>query len=86
MEQLKNRVLSDTEWRLVARLREVPEGPLRVQLFEFLDQLADFVREPSCPEVQADGVPCGAVSTDCAECLAVKEMLQTLRASWERSS
>lgn len=84
MEQLKNRVLTDGEWQMIARLREVPEGQMRELLFEFLGQLIEFVREPRCPEVQADGVPCGAVSTDCAECLAVKEMLQTLRASWEQ--
>jgi hypothetical protein len=84
MEQLKNYVLSDSEWRIIARLREVPESPVRGLLFEFLDQLTDFVREPRCPEVQADGVPCGAVSTDCIECLAVKQMLETLRNSVQK--
>ena len=39
MEELKNHVLTDREWHMIARLREVPEGPLREQLFEFLDQL-----------------------------------------------
>lgn len=84
MEQLKNYVLTDAEWQIIARLREVPEGRMREMLFEFLGQLTDFVREPRCPEVQADGVPCGAVSTDCAECLAVTEMLETLRNSVQK--
>jgi hypothetical protein len=84
MEQLKNRVLTEREWQIIARLREVPESPLRETLFEFLGQLSDFVREPRCPEAQADGVPCGAVSTDCVECLAVQEMLDTLRSSVQK--
>ena len=84
MEQLKNHVLTDSEWHMIARLREVPEGQIRELLFEFLGQLTDFVREPRCPEVQADGVPCGGVSTDCAECLTVKEMLDTLRSSVQK--
>ena len=84
MEQLKNHVLTDREWHMIARLREVPEGRIRELLFEFLGQLTDFVQEPRCAEVQADGVPCGTVSTDCAECLAVKEMLETLRSSVQK--
>ena len=81
---MKNHVLSDWEWHLIARLREVPEGPLRGQLLELLDELVSFVREPRCSEVQADGVPCGAIGIDCEDCLHVSELLATLRSSLQR--
>ncbi len=84
MESLKNHVLSEWEWRLIARLREAPEGPLRHRLLELLDELVQFLREPRCAQVQADGVPCGAVEADCEECLQVAEMLTTLRSSLQR--
>jgi len=80
VESLKNHVLSDWEWRLIARLREVPEGPLRSRLLELLDELVLFVREPRCPQVQGDGVPCAGIGVDCDECLHVSELLATLRA------
>ena len=79
MEELKNHVLTDQEWRIVAGLREVPLGRPREQLLAFLAELTDFVREPRCSQVQADGVPCGAVQADCEECLHVEEMLRSLR-------
>jgi hypothetical protein len=84
MESFKSRILSDWEWRFVARLREVPESPLREKLLNLCDELVVFVREPHCPQVQADGVPCGAVDSDCEDCLKLSELLDTLYESLQR--
>ncbi|HKI83200.1 MAG TPA: hypothetical protein VKA63_02590 [Candidatus Krumholzibacteria bacterium] len=84
MEKLENHVVSAWEWRILSRLREVPEGPLRDRLLDFLNELVVFVQEPRCAQVQADGVPCGAVDADCEECLKVNELLDTLHGSLQR--
>ncbi len=84
MEKLENHVLSAWEWRILSRMREVPEGPLRDRLLNLLEELVALVQEPRCSQVQADGVPCGAVDADCEECLKVTELLDTLHGSLQR--
>jgi hypothetical protein len=60
--------LTAEEQALLARLREVPAGPLRTSLVELLMDLAAFAREPSCAAAQADGVPCDSVHSTCDRC------------------
>ena len=41
--------------------------------------LADFVAEPSCAEMQADGAPCPTPDTSCDECRKLTTILEGLR-------
>jgi hypothetical protein len=80
MEQETVRVkLDPEEWKLIAGLRDIPPSPLRHLMHEMMISLVDYVREPKCPELQADGVPCEAPNADCEQCMKVKELLFTLR-------
>jgi hypothetical protein len=76
------------ERRLLWSLREVPPGRQRAVLLAFLDELVAFVREPHCPEMQADGVPCGSAGISCDQCRQVVSMLEELRLwiRWIRES
>jgi hypothetical protein len=71
--------LDPEEWKLVAGLRDIPPSPLRDLMHEMMIALVDYVREPKCPELQADGVPCEDPAADCEQCMRVKELLFTLR-------
>ena len=71
--------LDHEEWKLVAGLRDIPPSPLRDLMREMMLALVDYVREPKCPELQADGVPCETPAADCEQCMKVKELLFTLR-------
>jgi hypothetical protein len=71
--------LDPDEWKLVAGLRDIPPSPLRDLMREMMLALVDYVREPKCPELQADGVPCETPEADCEQCVRVKELLFTLR-------
>jgi hypothetical protein len=71
--------LGADEWRLIQALRELPESTLRARLWELLVELTDFVREPRCPEVQADGVPCASAQASCDQCAQVTDLLERLR-------
>ena len=51
----------------------------------FVLQLTDFVREPRCPEVQADGVPCDTPDADCEQCLKIQELLNSLHNALPRT-
>lgn len=75
--------LSEREWDLVSVLRDLPASPLRELLHELLHRLVEFVREPGCSEMQADGVPCDRSEADCEECRHVRQMLETLRLGLE---
>lgn len=72
--------LSPQEWRLVAALREIPPSPLRDLLGDALQELVEAVREPRCPEAQADGFPCADVHAECEECRKLIRILEGLRA------
>jgi hypothetical protein len=71
--------LDPEEWKLVAGLRDIPRSPLRDLMHELMMSLVDYVREPRCAELQADGVPCETPAADCEQCVRVKELLFTLR-------
>lgn len=74
-------LVTPTEKHILASLRELPDGQLRAKLESFLVELTDFVRDPKCPEVQADGIPCDTPQADCEQCLKVTELIKTLRRS-----
>jgi hypothetical protein len=78
-QELVNVKLNPEEWKLVAGLRDIPSSPLRDLMQEMMVALVDYVREPRCAEIQADGVPCETPAADCEQCLKVKELLFTLR-------
>ena len=71
--------LDPEEWKLICGLRDIPPSPLRKLMNELMMSLVDYVREPKCPELQADGVPCETPEADCEQCVRVKELLVTLR-------
>ena len=71
--------LSGEEWKVVSGLRDIPESPLRKLMYEMMLALVEYVREPKCPEMQADGVPCTSATADCEQCVKVRELLSTLR-------
>jgi hypothetical protein len=71
--------LTPEERRLVLALREVPPSRLRDLLVTFVGELAQFVAEPSCAEMQADGVPCPSAHDSCDECRKVASLLEGLR-------
>jgi hypothetical protein len=78
-QELVNVKLNPEEWKLVAGLRDIPSSPLRDLMQEMIVALVDYVREPRCAEIQANGVPCETPAADCEQCLKVKELLFTLR-------
>ncbi|HQT93930.1 MAG TPA: hypothetical protein PLB88_08225 [Thermoanaerobaculaceae bacterium] len=71
--------LSGDEWTVISGLRDLPESPLREMTYEMMLALVEYVREPKCAEMQADGVPCTSAEADCEQCAKVRELLHTLR-------
>ena len=71
--------LTAEEAKLVRALRALPESPLRDLMKTLVSELADFVAQPSCPELQADGAPCPTAETACDECRRVSSILEGLR-------
>ncbi len=71
--------LSSDEWNLISGLREIPASPLRDLMREMMAALVEYVREPKCAEMQADGVPCTSPAADCEQCQKVHQLLMTLR-------
>jgi hypothetical protein len=71
--------LSPEETKLLLALRGIPPSRLRDLLTTLVDELAEFVAEPSCAEMQADGAPCSASDTSCDECRKVTTILEGLR-------
>jgi hypothetical protein len=51
---------------------------------EMMFALVDYVREPKCAEIQADGVPCETPEADCEQCTKVKDLLFTLKRGMAR--
>ncbi len=78
MEQVSVTLTPD-EWRLISGLRDLPPSPLRDLMGEMMTALVEYVREPKCPEMQADGVPCASPTADCEQCQKVHQLLMTLR-------
>jgi hypothetical protein len=71
--------LRPDERKLVEALRAIPESPLRDRLTRFVSELADFVAEPTCAEMQADGAPCRSAQAACDECRKMTSLLDGLR-------
>lgn len=71
--------LDEQEWRLIRSLREIPTSPLRDRMSELIDTLVEFVADPGCPEMQADGVPCSSAQMSCDRCHEVIALLEELR-------
>ena len=72
-------IVSPVEKKILDSLRELPNGKLREMAEGFLVEFTGFLKDPKCPEVQADGIPCDAPSTDCEQCLKIRELVTTLR-------
>ncbi len=66
------------EWKLIAVLRDIPESPLKELLEQVIRDLLSYAREPRCPEMQADGVPCSSASSDCEQCRQLDAILGSL--------
>jgi hypothetical protein len=71
-------VLSPAEWRLIESLRNLPESPLRGRIFDLLDSLLFYVRNPRCEGMGVEGFPCGEPAATCEECHAVWDLLQAM--------
>jgi hypothetical protein len=77
--------LSREEQKLVLALREIPPSRLRDVMTTLVSELADFVAEPSCAEMQADGAPCPTTEVSCDECRKLTTILEGLRGRLQAS-
>ena len=75
--------LSRVEQRLIFGLRELSEGSLRELCAVLVAELVELGSHPTCPEAQADGVPCASAETSCDECRKVEALVRELRARVE---
>jgi hypothetical protein len=71
--------LTPEEAKLLLALRSILPSRLRDLLTTLVTELADFVAEPSCAEMQADGAPCASADTSCDECRKLTSILEGLR-------
>ena len=60
--------------QVVTLLRALPVEHLR-ELTAALDELSGL---PTCPEAQADGVPCLSPGNDCSRCLLARTALEAV--------
>jgi len=67
------------EQKLLLALREIPPSRLRDLMTTLVSELADFVSNPSCAEMQADGAPCPTTDVSCDECRKLTSVLEGLR-------
>ena len=67
------------EQKLLLALREIPPSRLCDLMTALVSELADFVAEPSCAEMQADGAPCPTTEVSCDECRKLTTILEGLR-------
>ena len=77
--------LSREEQKLVLALREIPPSRLRDLMTTLVSELADFVSEPRCAEMQADGAPCPTTEVSCDECRKLTRVLEGLRGRLQES-
>jgi hypothetical protein len=71
--------LSPEEQKLLLGLREIPPSRLRDLMTTLVGELVDFVAEPGCTEMQADGAPCPSTDASCDECRKLTTILEGLR-------
>jgi hypothetical protein len=67
------------EQKLLLALREIPPSRLRELMTTLVSELADFVSNPACAEMQADGAPCPTTEVSCDECRKLITVLEGLR-------
>ncbi len=77
--------LSREEQKLLLALREIPPSRLRDLMTTLVSELADFVAEPRCAEMQADGAPCPTTEVSCDECRKLTTILEGLRGRLQES-
>lgn len=77
-DRLVTMTLSPSEERLIKTLRDIPESKLRDRVHRLMDELVTFVQFPRCDQIQADGVPCHDVDSDCDQCAHLAEMLERI--------
>jgi hypothetical protein len=77
--------LSSEERHLIEGLRGLPSTALRGRLTEVMGHMLDFVRDPACPEKQADGVPCESTTLACEDCQEVLAVLRGIERSVGRA-
>jgi hypothetical protein len=73
------------EQKLVLALREIPPSRLRDLMTALVSELADFVANPQCAEMQADGAPCPTTDVSCDECRKLTFVLEGLRGRLQAS-
>ncbi len=73
------------EQKLLLALREIPPSRLRDLMTTLVSELADFVAEPRCAEMQADGAPCPTTDVSCDECRKLTSVLEGLRGRMQPS-
>ncbi len=73
------------EQKLLLALREIPPSRLRDLMTTLVSELADFVAEPRCAEMQADGAPCPTTDVSCDECRKLIGVLEGLRGRMQPS-
>ena len=71
--------LTREEQKVLLALREIPPSRLRDLMTTLVSELADFVAEPRCTEMQADGAPCPTTDVSCDECRKLTSVLEGLR-------
>jgi hypothetical protein len=77
--------LTPEETRLLLALRAIPESRLKDLLATLVSELLDFVAQPTCAEMQADGAPCPTTEVSCDECRKVTFILEGLRGRLQAS-
>lgn len=78
-------VMTSEERAVLNALRELPDGEARRELLALMRDLVGYLRDPRCPNAQADGVPCATASLACEECLRIPSVLAQLRRRLPRS-
>jgi hypothetical protein len=78
-EQVVKIAVTPEERKIISAMRDLPPSQLKDLLAEVMSRLVDAVREPGCPELQADGVPCPTAAADCEQCRKLKQVLESLR-------
>lgn len=60
-----------------------PEAPAHIR--RRLNLAIQVASSPTCPESQADGVPCASATTACDQCAKALEFIETVRAEVDAS-
>jgi hypothetical protein len=77
--------LTAEETRLVLALRGIPPSRLKDLMTTLVSDLLDFVAQPTCAEMQADGAPCPTTAVSCDECRKLTSVLEGLRGRLQAS-